>query len=127
MRPPLRSKAARGTRRIAGDTGGASGSGTVRPKPDFVVGSPGANRRKTRRPPTTAGRAISRPRAWKLSALKAELRTHLRLTTDEAVARLGHDWSADVVAYDRIHRHALHGADILSSGLVKQFPRRFGR
>jgi len=67
------------------------------------------------------------PRAWKLAAVKAELHTHLRLTTDEAVARLGHDWSADVQAYDRIHRHALHVADLLSSGLVEQFPRRFGR
>jgi len=65
------------------------------------------------------------PRHWKLSALKAELHTHLRLTTDEAVARLQGDWDADVAAYDEIHRHALHVADLLSSGLVKQFPRRF--
>jgi hypothetical protein len=65
------------------------------------------------------------PRQWKLAVLKAELHKHLRLTTDEAVARLQGDWAADVAAYDRIHHHALHMADLLSTGLVKQFPRRF--
>ena len=65
------------------------------------------------------------PRHWKPAAMKAEFRTHLRLTTQEAVARLQHDWDADVAAYDKIHRHALHVADILSTGLVEQFPRRF--
>ena len=65
------------------------------------------------------------PRHWKLAAMKAELRTHLRLTTEEAVARLQGDWSADVAAYEKIHRHALHLADVLSAGLIKQFPRRF--
>jgi hypothetical protein len=65
------------------------------------------------------------PRQWKLATMKKELRMHLKLTTEEAVARLRGDWSADVAAYDKIHRHALHFADLLSTGLVKQFPRRF--
>ena len=65
------------------------------------------------------------PRQWPLATLKAELRTHLRLTTQEAVARLQADWTGDVAAYDRIHRHALHVADLLSTGLVEQFPGRF--
>jgi hypothetical protein len=65
------------------------------------------------------------PRHWKLAAMKAELRTHLRLTTEEVVARLQGNWTADVAAYDKIHRHALHLSDLLSSGLIKQFPGRF--
>jgi hypothetical protein len=65
------------------------------------------------------------PRNWKLAALEAMLGEHLRLTTDEAVARLQGDWDADVAAYDRVHQHALQMADTLSVGLVKQFPRRF--
>jgi hypothetical protein len=65
------------------------------------------------------------PRFWKLGAMKAELRRHLQLTTDEAVARLQGNWARDVAAYDRIHDHALHLADVLSSGVVRQFPRRF--
>jgi hypothetical protein len=65
------------------------------------------------------------PRHWKLAVMKAELRMHLKLTTEEAVARLQGDWNADVAAYDRIHRHALHLSDALSKGLIRQFPRRF--
>lgn len=65
------------------------------------------------------------PRFWKPAAMKAELRTHLRLTTDEAVARLQGDWSADVAAWDKIHVHALHLSDLLSTGIVMQFPKRF--
>jgi hypothetical protein len=65
------------------------------------------------------------PRQWKLAKLTSELRMHLKLTTEEAVARLQGNWSADVAAYDKIHRHALHFSDLLSTGLVKQFPKRF--
>jgi hypothetical protein len=65
------------------------------------------------------------PRFWKLAAMKAELRTHLRLTTDEAVARIQGNWRADVAAYDKIHVHALHLSDLLAAGIVKQFPKRF--
>ena len=65
------------------------------------------------------------PDEWKLDAMKAELRTHLELTTDEVVARLHGDWAADVAAYDKIHVHALHMSDLLAAGIVKQFPKRF--
>ena len=65
------------------------------------------------------------PRFWKLAALKEELHMHLQLTTEEAVARLQGDWAADVAAYDRVHVHMLHLADLLTNGIVKQFPRRF--
>lgn len=65
------------------------------------------------------------PRFWKLGAMKAMMHDHLRLTTNEVVARLQRNWAADVRAYDRIHLQALHMADMLSTGLVKQFPRRF--
>jgi hypothetical protein len=65
------------------------------------------------------------PRFWKLAAMKAELRIHLQLTREEAIARLQADWNADVAAYDKIHRHALHLSDLLSAGLIKQFPKRF--
>jgi hypothetical protein len=65
------------------------------------------------------------PRFFKLAVLKAEMRRHLKLTTEEAVARLQGKWAADVAAYDKIHRHILHMSDYLSDGLVKQFPKRF--
>jgi hypothetical protein len=65
------------------------------------------------------------PRNWPLESMKGMLREHLRLTTQEVLSRLQGDWAADVAAYDEIHVQALDMADMLSSGLVKQFPRRF--
>lgn len=65
------------------------------------------------------------PRHWKLADMKAEMRMHLKLTTEEAVAHLQGDWNADVAAYDKVHLHILHMSDLLADGIVKQFPRRF--
>jgi hypothetical protein len=65
------------------------------------------------------------PKYWELATMKAEMHKHLDLTTQEAVARLQGNWSADVAAYDQIHEHILHMSDLLSSGLVKQLPKRF--
>jgi hypothetical protein len=65
------------------------------------------------------------PRSWKLGAMKTMMHDHLRLTTAEVVARLQGKWTADVRSYDRIHLQILHMADMLSDGLVKQFPARF--
>jgi hypothetical protein len=64
-------------------------------------------------------------RYWPLASMKAEMHTHLKLTTEEAVARLEANWNADVAAYDKVHRHILHMSDMLSDGIVKQFPSRF--
>jgi len=65
------------------------------------------------------------PKYWTLATMKAEMHKHLDLTTQEAVARLQGNWTADVAAYDEIHEHILHMSDLLSNGLVKQFPKRF--
>ena len=65
------------------------------------------------------------PRSWKPATMKSMMRAHLRLTTNEVVARLRKDWAADVLAYDRIHVQILHMADMLSDGLIAQFPGRF--
>ena len=62
---------------------------------------------------------------WKLGETRSMLLEHLQLTTSEVVARLQSDWTADVSAYDEIHRQALHMADMLSTGIVAQFPKRF--
>jgi hypothetical protein len=65
------------------------------------------------------------PEQWPLAAMKAEMHRHLALTTQEAVARIKREWTADVAAYDRVHLHILHMADMLSEGIVEQFPARF--
>jgi hypothetical protein len=65
------------------------------------------------------------PRYWKLGAMKTMMHTHLRLTTDEVVARLTQNWAADVKAYDRVEREILQMSAMLADGLVAQFPTRF--
>ena len=65
------------------------------------------------------------PRSWRPAEMRTMMRSHLRLTTNEVVARLTKNWSADVRAYDRIHVQILHMADMLSDGLVAEFPARF--
>jgi hypothetical protein len=65
------------------------------------------------------------PEQWPLATVKAEMHRHLALTAQEVVARIEHEWTADVAAYDRVHRHILHMADMLAAGIVDQFPTRF--
>ena len=62
---------------------------------------------------------------WKLGEMRTMLRDHLRFTTAEAVARLQKRWRADVADYDAIHVQALGMADMLTAGIVAQFPNRF--
>src|SRR5512146_2591752 len=54
------------------------------------------------------------------------LALHLKLTKDEAVARIGGDWEADVHAFDDIFTEIMVVADTLHDGIVAQFPDRFG-
>jgi hypothetical protein len=65
------------------------------------------------------------PTSWKLGEMKAMMREHLRLTTNEVVARLQGNWAADVKAYDRVEREILQMSEMLADGLVAQFPSRF--
>jgi hypothetical protein len=53
------------------------------------------------------------------------LALHLKLTKDEAVARLTGDWAADVKAFDDIFTEIMVVADTLNDGLAAQFPDRF--
>src|SRR5947207_1065354 len=45
--------------------------------------------------------------------------------TREAVARLHGDWAGDVRAYDAVHQQILNMADMLSAGVINQFPQKF--
>lgn len=62
---------------------------------------------------------------WKLEDMKKMMHDHLNLTTEEAVARLKKDYDADVKAYDKVHDEILAMADMLTNGIVKQFPDKF--
>jgi hypothetical protein len=53
------------------------------------------------------------------------LALHLKLTKDEAVARITGEWETDVRAFDDIFTEIMVIADTLYDGLVAQFPDRF--
>ncbi|GMK40334.1 hypothetical protein PCCS19_33900 [Paenibacillus sp. CCS19] len=57
--------------------------------------------------------------------LQDMLYTHLKLITDQVAARLKKDWQANIHAIDQNEAHMLHFADVLSEGIVKQFPKQF--
>ncbi len=63
--------------------------------------------------------------AWPVQTLKNMLYMHLALTTTEVVSRIKKDWAADIEAYDKGHAHMLMFADMLSDGIIKQFPEKF--
>ena len=65
------------------------------------------------------------PHNWPLAMTRTMMKQHLALTTKEAVARLQGNWSADVRAYDQVHAEILGMSHMLSSGIIRQFPRRF--
>lgn len=62
---------------------------------------------------------------WSKQTLLNMLYEHLAYTTTEVVSRIGKDWAADIEAYDRGHLHMLKFADMLTEGIVKQFPEKF--
>ena len=65
------------------------------------------------------------PDHWPLADMQSMMKSHLDLTLEEATARLNEDWSGDVAAYDKVHDEILHMADMLSDGIIKQFPDKF--
>lgn len=62
---------------------------------------------------------------WTFKELQDMLYTHLALITEIVVQCLQGNWEADIAATDKNEIHMLHLADILSEGIVKQFPDQF--
>jgi ribonuclease HI len=65
------------------------------------------------------------PKFWPLDEMKDMMREHLDLTLQEAVAYLTGDHAASIAAYDQVHLQALDMADMLSDGIIRQFPKKF--
>ncbi len=65
------------------------------------------------------------PKSWSFDEMKSMMHEHLAATTAEVIARLHNDWTADVQAYDKVHTQILGMADMLSSGIIHQFQKRF--
>ena len=65
------------------------------------------------------------PKHWPLKDMKAHMKSHLDLTLEEAVARLQGRYADDIKAYDKVHKDILEMADMLSGGIIAQFPSHF--
>lgn len=61
---------------------------------------------------------------WSQDALVTMLNEHLSLTTQEAKARIEKRWADDANLFDKIFEQALHMADALTDGIIKQFPSK---
>ncbi|HZD17901.1 MAG TPA: hypothetical protein VE669_07150, partial [Actinomycetota bacterium] len=65
------------------------------------------------------------PDNWALADLRTMMRDHLDLTLQEAAHQLGGDYAASVADYDAVVTEILEMADMLSTGIIKQFPNAF--
>jgi len=68
---------------------------------------------------------IANPDHWPLDEMQEMMKSHLDLTLKEASARLNGDFEADIAAYDEVHEQILEMADMLSMGIIDQFPKKF--
>lgn len=62
---------------------------------------------------------------WSYEQLKTMLDEHLKLITEDVTARVKKDWDAEIVAFDKGLEHMIMFADVLTEGIVKQFPDKF--
>lgn len=62
---------------------------------------------------------------WPYDAIKDMMYEHLKLTTQEAVARLKQDWKADIETFEKVFDEIMMMSDSLTVGIVKQFPEKF--
>jgi len=69
--------------------------------------------------------AKANSRGFSREMLSSGLQMHITLLLKEATAQIKKDWSGSISAYDESQRQILQMADMLSEGIMKQFPSRF--
>ncbi|HWC73145.1 MAG TPA: hypothetical protein VG454_04340 [Gemmatimonadales bacterium] len=69
--------------------------------------------------------AKANPRGFPSETLKGAIGQHITLLLQEVTAHVKRDWSGSIAAFDESLRQASQMADMLSDGIMKQFPSRF--
>lgn len=69
--------------------------------------------------------STANPRGFARTMMQGSIQMHLTLLLQEVTAHLKKDWSGSVAAFDESRRQAQQMADMLSEGIMKQFPSRF--
>ena len=67
------------------------------------------------------------PKNWPTATLQNAMFMHLDQTLDEATHQLKGDYAASIKDYERVVQHILGMADVLSNGIIKQFPSKFAK
>ena len=62
---------------------------------------------------------------WSNEELKDLLYTHLQLLTDQVSSRLQKNTAAEIIAFDKGEDHIIKLADVMTKGIIKQFPKKF--
>lgn len=65
------------------------------------------------------------PENWSLENMKMMMHHHLDLTLQEAANYLHGDYAGSVADYEQVHLEILKMADMLSDGIIRQFPKKF--
>jgi hypothetical protein len=89
-----------------------------------AAGQEAANKRWYQNADDLAALLSSANSNWERKTLEETLHKHLQMVTDQVVATLHHDTAAAIIVYDKGAEHMLMLADVLASGIVKQFPER---
>ena len=69
--------------------------------------------------------SAANPQFWPNDMMRADMKTHLDQTLTEAANELAGNFAASVADYEETHVHILAMADMLSSGIIGQFPSHF--
>lgn len=69
--------------------------------------------------------SAANPVNWPLDTMKDLMKMHLDLTLKEATAQLEGDYALSIATYEEVHHEILDMADVLSNGLIAQFPQMF--
>jgi hypothetical protein len=65
------------------------------------------------------------PKQWPTATLQNAMNMHIDQTLDEATHQLKGDYAASVKDYERVVQHIVGMADVLSNGIIAQFPSKF--
>lgn len=69
--------------------------------------------------------SAANPRNWGRDDMRDMMKTHIDQTTAYAASVIGGDYTKAIATYDVAQAHMVQMADMLSAGIVAQFPRKF--
>jgi hypothetical protein len=69
--------------------------------------------------------SAANPTNWPAAEMRTMMHDHLDNTLAEAVDHLQGNYAADIADYDKVHDQILHMADMLTNGIIAQYPDNF--